>query len=249
MSHRPFHNIPFGILLAFVASAAICSVGWAQPREPAVSKSSVTGFLIGVDNSGFKLGGYYRDSLTVANAFIAEFSFGTEKSTREVAFFDRFGRKSIPGKLNYLITIPVHLGWQRRLFRNAIEDNFRPFLQVALGPTIGWEYPYFEDCNNNGLFEPEVVCSAGTGIGAEEVEDRLGVFESLPKGTIRLGAGGSLGIGAFFGRSSHGPRGFRIGYTASYFLEGIQLLEIDIQRKPKHIFGSPTVTFYLGSVF
>lgn len=200
------------------------------------------GLLVGITGSGFRVGGYYRDSLRSAHAMMVELSLGAEKSSRETAFFDRFGRKSIPGKRNYMLTVPIRLGYQRRLFADRIEDNFRPFLQASLGPTIGWQYPYFDDCNENGLFDPEDGC--GT-----QGEERLGSFRALGRGALRLGAGGSVGIGAYFGRSDRGPRGLRIGYAMTYFLEGVELLEADIEPSPRHYFGSAEVTFFLGRLF
>ena len=209
-------------------------------------------WLVGVEmiltNSGFGLGGYYRDSLSSNYAFLAEARVGTGKDPREIAFFDNFGRKSIPGKANYLLEAPIRVGFQRRLFASKIEDNFRPFVEALAGPTVGWEYPYFDDCNGNQIFELEFDCSGDGLIDPEEGEKRFDAFTALPKGTFRLGVGGSVGVGAHFGSSRKGVRGFRINYSGSHFFKGIQLLEANIRGR-QHYFLSPTLTLFLGSIF
>ena len=199
-------------------------------------------------NNGFGLGGYYRDSVSTKLAFMAETRVGTGKDPREIAFFDSFGRKSIPGKANYLLEAPIRLGVQRRLFAHKIEDNFRPFFELLAGPTIGWEYPYFEDCNGNQIFELEFDCSGDGLISPDEGERRYDTFAALPKGEALLGVGGSFGVGAHFGYSRKGIRGFRIAYSGSYFFSGIQLLESNIRGRQKY-FATPTISLFMGSIF
>lgn len=185
-------------------------------------------------NSGFGLGGYYHRALTASMSFLIEMSLGAGKDEREVAFFNRFGQKDIPNKANYLLMLPAQIGVRQRLFKESIEDNFRPYLQLSSGPTLGWEYPYFRDENGNGVLDD-----------GEKVYDALG---ALPKGHVRLGIGGTVALGAQFGRSRKTTQGVRLGYTFTYFFEGIQLLEPDVQEA-RHFFGSPTISILFGRLF
>lgn len=185
-------------------------------------------------NSGFGLGGYYHHTLTASTSFLTEMSLGAGKDEREVAFFNRFGQKDIPNKANYLLMLPAQVGVQQRLFKESIEDNFRPYLQLSSGPTLGWEYPYFRDDNDNGVLDD-----------GERVYDSL---SALPKGHMRLGLGGTVALGAHFGRSHKTTQGVRLGYTFTYFFDGIQLLEPDIQEA-RHFFGSPSITLLFGKLF
>ncbi len=185
-------------------------------------------------NSGFGLGGYYHRALTGSTSLLLELSLGAGKDEREVAFFDRFGRKDIPNKAHYLLMMPVQIGFLERLFQEAIEDNFRPYVQLSAGPTLGWEYPYFRDENGNDVLDP-----------GEKVYDAL---SALPRGHLRPGVGGTLALGAHFGRDRHLTQGLRIGYTFTYFVDGIQLLEPTVQ-KARHFFGTPTITLLFGRLF
>jgi len=149
-----------------------------------------------------------------------------------VAFFDRFGQKDLPNKANYLLTMPVHFGVEKRLFRSKIEDNFRPFLHFTAGPTLGWKYPYFGDANGNGTLD-----------GNEKTYD---VINSLPKGSFEFGVSGTVAIGAYFGSMTGIVQSVRVGYSFTHFFNAIELLERSI-REPSHFFGSPTILVSFGN--
>lgn len=225
------------LLPMLVAAAFLSSVqpAGAQATEEAPSDPEGYGSGFGAEilltNSGFGLGGYYHRSVTDATSFMAEFSLGAGKDERELKFF-RFGSSYIPKKANYLLMMPIQVGATHRLFRDTIEDNFRPYVQITAGPTFGWEYPYFNDVNRNGKYDA----------GEEQTYDSIG---ALPKGDFRFGLGGTIAIGAHFGSSKKVAQGIRIGYSITRFFEGIQLLEPEVQGA-QHFFGTPTITLTFG---
>lgn len=190
------------------------------------------GLEILLTNNGFGLGGYYHRALGESTSLMAEVSLGAGKDEQELKFF-RFGSSYIPNKANYLLMMPAQVGISHRLFREEIEDNFRPFVQVTGGPTLGWEYPYFSDSNGNGRYD-----------NGEDTYDSIG---ALPRGEMRLGFGGTIALGAHFGISKKVTQGVRIGYTFTYFLEGIQLLEPDVQEAQQY-FGTPTISLIFGKL-
>ena len=226
----------FCLLIAWGGCSAL---SYAQ-SEQAVENDSLEnaygsglGFEVVVTNSGFGLGGYYSQSLDLHHSFVAEFSLGSEKSEREVKFFGTL-QNYIPDKANYFLRIPVRMGVQRRLWEEHIEDNFRPYMQFTLGPTLGWQYPYFDDENGNGTYDDD--------------ERRYDGIGSLFKGDFRLGFGGLLGIGAHFGENSRLTQGVRIAYSFNYFFEPIQLLENDENFQPARYFGSPAISITFGKI-
>ena len=192
------------------------------------------GFEVVVTNSGFGLGGYYSQSLDPSNSFIAEFSIGSEKSEREVKFIGI--PNYIPDKANYFLRVPIRMGLQRRLWKEYIEDNFRPYMQFAFGPTLGWQYPYFDDDNGNGTFD-------------EDDERRYDGLGSIFKGDFRFGIGGTIGIGAYFGENTRLSQGVRIAYSFNYFFRPIQLLENEEQISPPRYFGTPAISITFGKIF
>ncbi len=228
-----------GIVLIAFTCIFLSTASFAQSDD---STSSYTGLDYGsgiglevvVTNSGFGLGGYYSRAVDAQNSFLAELNIGTEKSEREVKFLG-LNQSFIPDKANYFIRMPIQIGVQRRLWSEYIEDNFRPFLQVTAGPTLGWVYPYFDDDNGNGSFDSG--------------ERRYDGFGSIFKGDFRMGFGGTFGIGANFGENSRLSQGVRIAYSFNYFFETVQLLEIDDQFQPTRFFGTPAISITFGRLF
>lgn len=192
-------------------------------------------------NSGFGLGGYYSRALGPATSFMAELSLGAGKDEREIKIFSYTSRNLIPRKANYLLILPLQGGMQRRLFRETIEANFRPYLQLTAGPTLGWEYPYFNDKNGNGALD-----NAGS---EDERERTYDSFTALPKGRARFGVSGTLAIGAHFGLSRRVTQGVRIGYAFTYFTEAIQLLEPGVPNAAHRYFGTPTISITFGRLY
>jgi hypothetical protein len=191
------------------------------------------GLNIALTNSGFGLGGYYARALGASTSLIAEFMIVSVKDEKEQRFFGYFGESIIPNKENYFHTIPVLVGVQKRLFRENIHDNFRPYVQVSVGPTFGWQSPYYRDDNGNGFRD-----------GNERSFDILTAFS---KGQARFGIGGSVSLGANFGLSRKITQGLRFGYTFAWFTEGVQLLEPRV-KSADHFFGTPTVTITFGKI-
>ena len=204
-----------------------------KPRENPYGTGA--GFHILLTNNGFGLGAYYQRELSARLSFLAEASLGAGKDDRELKFLSRFGSGFIPNKRNYFMMMPIHLGIQRRLFSENIEDNFRPYLHVSGGPVFGWEYPYFDDINHNERFD-------------DNIDRRLDLFTSFPRGHLRFGLGGMVAFGAYFGFSQKVTQGVRFGYAFNYFFEGVQLLEPDI-KDPQHLFHSPIISITFGKLF
>ncbi len=214
----------------------------AQDSIPPATYGSGAGLQVLLTNSGFGLGGFVSHEVSPTLSLMLDMSIAAGKDEREARFF-RFGSSFVPGKANYLLLMPIQGGASVRLFRHEIEDNFRPFLQVTAGPTFGWLYPYFDDCNGNGNLDEDFDCGDG------RRERTFGAFTSLPRGSMKLGAGGMIAVGANFGQNRRASQGIRIGYAFNYFFDGIQLMERRIEPEPRRYIGSPTITLTFGRLF
>lgn len=195
---------------------------------------SGAGGAVLLTNNGFGLGGYVRRSVGARSTILIEVSLGAGKDERELRF-QQLGSSIVPYKRNYFLMVPVHAGYERRVFAERIVENFRPYVQVGVGPTVGWEYPYFDDRNGNDVYD-------------EDVDRRWGVFAALPRGSLHVGIGGSIAVGAWFGTGSKVTQGVRFGYSAQHFFRGVQLLEPDIRRS-QTVFHSPVITIVFGRLF
>ena len=219
------------IVLGFMAAGAVAQTPEAEERARAYAQSF--GGQVLLTNSGFGLGLHVRMAMRTYTSLAGEVSLAAGKDAREVAFFDRFGRRDVLNKANHFLMMPMHAGIERRLFASRIEDDFRPFISLIGGPTLGWESPYFEDENENGILDP-----------GEPTFDAIG---ALPKGHLKIGVGGTIAIGAHFGRDAL-SQGVRIGYSFARFADGVQLLERGI-KEPQRWFGTPSIIVYFGRLW
>ena len=212
----------------------------AQPLPPLAPDTTAavygasTAFVVRLDQSGFGLGTAARARLTDDLSLTMEVAAGAAKDPREQQFFvGFFGDTVTPLKRNYALLLPLHVGLERRLFRESVESNFRPFAALAGGPAVALQWPYFDDVDGDGVLG--------------EGEERLGVFRGLGDVDPRVGVGGSTTLGAYFGSGTQRSQGLRFGFTAHYFPSEVELLEPrpEVESPSRRWFVTPVVSFHL----
>lgn len=234
------------LLLVLLAGAALAPAVQAAPPETVVPVRADTlgvvppelfnggvGVAVLLTNHGFGAGAFVRTGVGPTTSLVVEASLGAGKDEREQEFFvGPFGETVVPYKRHYFLMLPVQAGVEQRLWARAIEDDFRPFLQALGGPVLGYQWPYFEDADGDGL----------RGVG----EPRRSPLD-LWGGSFRLGVGGTLALGAYFGEGARNTLGLRLGYAAQYFFQPVELLEPrpGIEQPDRRFFGTPVVSLQL----
>ena len=225
------------LLVALVAAPVRAQTDDLVPLPPDTTAARyATGLALAFTLTEDGLGAGLAGRLRVADdlSLTAELSAGAARDEREQRFFvGFFGDTVTPFKRSYAALVPLHAGLEWRLFRTHVEDNLRPFVAVAAGPTVAVQWPYFDDLNENGIRD------AG--------EVRLGASAGLDDAETRLGVGASLAVGAYFGRSRRTVQGLRLGFTGHYFPVAVDLLELNpaVERPSRTTFWTPTVSFLL----
>lgn len=205
------------------------------PDTTAERYTSSIALLLQLTEDGLGVGAASRIGLSRDVSFTLETGIGAARDEREQQFFiGFFGQTITPFKRNYALIMPFHPGVEVRLLRETIEDNFRPFVSANVGPSLAVQWPYFLDVNQNGLRDPG--------------EERLGAIGGIDDAAVRLGVGGSVALGAYFGRNKRSAQGLRFGFTAHYFPTPVDLLELepDIETPSRKWFLTPVVTFHVG---
>ena len=154
-----------------------------------------------VSTNGFGMGTFFRHEYSEDLSGYIDFSISEAKDDDEKEFIDIYGNTFTPGKVNRFLLIPLFVGLQQRLFRNDILDNFRPFVNGAVGPTMIYVFPYNEE-----------------------------YFTGLGKGHPRYTVGGYAGIGAYFGSERSNLLGLNMRYYFIPYPGGIQSLK-NINKK------------------
>lgn len=222
--------------IAFPAWAQTSTKPTSQTRKPTViNYGNGVGGVVNLNNSGFGGTFFVLKSINKEASLILEASIKSEHDENEEKVYDYFGNSYIFNKYNYMLAIPARVGIQKRLFADEIEDSFRPYFQATVGPTLAWLSPYFNDANGNNTWDcTQTFC--------EKTYDAIG---SIPKGKGQLGMGGSLAIGAGFGKSRKTMQAIQIGYNFDVYSKEVQLMEPGFQKGAK-FFGSPTIGIVFG---
>lgn len=179
------------------------------------------GLDILISNNGFGLGGFYRHQYTNELFGTMTFAISDAKDDNEVEYVTYYGQTIVPGKINRFLLIPLDVGVQYRLFADDILDNFRPYINAAIGPTLVFATPYERE-----------------------------FFNSLGYGQAHYTVGGYIGFGAFFGSDKESLSGINIRYYVVPFRKGIDSMVngyggIDTKKD----FGGLFITLNFGSVF
>lgn len=155
---------------------------------------------IGVDvlvsTGGFGLGSFYRHEYDDVLSSFIDFSVSEAGDDAEKEYIDYFGNRYIPGKVNRFLVLPLFVGLERRMFKDDIVDNFRPYVSAAAGPTMIYLFPYNEE-----------------------------FFTGIGKGSPRYFVGGYLDIGAYFGSEHSNVLGLNMRYYFLPYPSGLENLQ------------------------
>jgi len=185
------------ILLITFLNVNAQGIGELAPAKPPVKfPKNALGIDIMFSNGGFGLGGFYRHRLSETITGFTDLSISEAKDPREFTYVDYWGNTYTLGKKNRVFLLPLNFGIQYRLFENTIYYNFRPYLNIGVGPTMIVTDPY-----------------------------HLEFFKAFSKARIQFTAGGYVGFGANFGINKNSLVGLNIRYYFIHlFNEGIEIM-------------------------
>ena len=177
------------VALALAVPASAQRTAPPLPDTTAARYGSSAALVLQLTEYGLGAGGALRRRLSDDWSATAELAVGAGRDEREQSFGGGlFGERVTPFKRNYVVLVPLQVGVERRLFRTRVEDNFRPFAAVAVGPTLAYQYPYFDDLDGDGRRDDGEDLRSGVG--------------ALGDGQARVGVGG---------RCRSAPRSARAG--------------------------------------
>jgi hypothetical protein len=155
-----------------------------QPARPLIDTLGITGdyrdgwgFDLLFSNSGFGVGGYYERRFSPKLTGFIDLGVTGSRKTDE---FDRPVRTSdpdfpydyrVPNKVNRLYTFPLTVGVRYRLLEEVLVDNFRPYVNAGVGPSMIVALPYDYE-----------------------------FFSSIPHASFHFTGGGFVGVGAEIGK-------------------------------------------------
>jgi hypothetical protein len=191
-----------------------------QPNHADTPVRNAWGIDALISNNGFGLGSFYRREYTDVLSGFVSFSISEAKDDNEKEYIDPyFGVSFVPGKVNRFLVMPLMVGVQRRMFKDDIVDNFRPYVSAAAGPTMIYVFPYTDD-----------------------------FFSALGKGRPKYTVGGYIGAGAFLGSGSSSLFGLNIRYYFIPYSGGLESMQLPSgTRLSMKQFGGFFITLSVGS--
>jgi hypothetical protein len=227
--------------LAFLLPAGVLGQTSDSARPAAVTQEirGAWGADIMASDGGFGLGLFYRRAISPDLSWFTTFSISESKDPHEVERFDPYtGQSFVPGKLNRFLLLPLYGGIQYRLWREEIVETFRPFVNVAIGPTMVYEMPF-----------AKVTPIPGGYADAQQVD----FFKAIGQGRAHYTLGGYVGFGANFGSERGNVIGVNFRYYVVYLLSGslpssYNVVSGDIADTMRE-FGGVVITLSFGSTF
>lgn len=147
-----------------------------QPARPLVDSISfaesvrdVFGLDLLFSNSGFGAGAFYQHNYSQSLAGFINLGITGSRNRDE---FDQYDQQAqdwrVPGKVNRLYTLPLTIGLRVRFFEHVLVDNFRPFANIGVGPTMVVALPYdYDFFSSFGHARAYFTGGGFVGIGAE----------------------------------------------------------------------------------
>ncbi len=168
--------------------------------------------------NGFGAGVFYHHQYSRDLTGYVDFAISEAKDENEVDFIDYYGNSYTPGKVNRFLIFPLYFGVEERLFADDIMDNFRPFVNAAVGPTVIYVFPYDQE-----------------------------YFSALGHGQAKYTVGGYLGLGSYFGSEQANILGINLRYYFVPYPHGLASMQNNSGISIKKEFGGLYITVSFGS--
>jgi len=159
-----------------------------SPLARKVKKNDFEIFL-SVSTTGGGIGGKLKWGDRENTLHTLTLEVGGVKDEKEYLAYNYYwGYYETMNRKRYVFLVPMFYGIQKRLFKDKIEDNFRPFYIVEAGPLYGVRFPV-----GNGF------------------------FSNIKRGRSGITLGGFVGGGIEMGDASSSIFSFSVGYRIAYF--------------------------------
>jgi outer membrane protein W len=199
------------------------------------SATKAWGLDLLMSNNGFGLGLFYRYELSDELSLMGNFAVSDVEGDAEFEQYDYYGNSFVPGKKNRLLMIPVTFSMQYRLFKDEIADNFRPFVNAGVGPTMVYVSPY---ANPIDYYFPD-------GTYAYTDPGKIDFFTALKYGKMHYTVGGFIGAGVYFGMDKGTLTGLSVKYFIAPFQNGFEVMQGGYIKN----FGGLFITLSFGTMY
>ncbi|HLX11932.1 MAG TPA: hypothetical protein VKS81_03885 [Bacteroidota bacterium] len=179
------------------------------------------GVNILMSTNGFGMGTFYKKEFSDEYSGFVDFSISEAKDDQAIDYTDPYtGLTYTPGEVNRFLVLPLMFGIEKRMFKDDIIDNFRPFLTAGVGPSMVY---VFSDSND--------------------------FFTDLGHGQAKYTFGGFIGGGAYFGAPGSNVMGLNVRYYFIPYPHGLPSFDTNGVITNKSQFGGFFISFTFGTAW
>lgn len=132
-----------------------------EDPEPTVQRQAGGAFSILESGSG--LGGFYEWPLPNFTLIGGAFNIYMMRDSGQLEYVDPYtGYPVTYGKANNVYLLDFALTVKKRLFARAIDDQFRPYIGIGMGPVFGMNFP--EDKSLSDQYRWAVSAAGAVGV-------------------------------------------------------------------------------------
>lgn len=163
-------RIKFLIIILLIAKLTFATKTQINPKPVNNTKEPRNQFGLSViySDKGYGLSGGYFKPVSHSSDLFLNLSFTGVSDNREFEYFDYYGNSYIQDKVKRVFMIPVNIGIQHYMFKDDIENDFKPLVNIGVTPALVLTNPYDKSYFNAfGYFQAAFAIGGFAGVGIE----------------------------------------------------------------------------------
>jgi outer membrane protein W len=126
------------IIVLMIANLSFAIGTQINPKPELKTKEPRNNFGLSVlySDKGYGLsGGFFKPISNSSDLFI-NLSVTGISDNREFEYFDYYGNSYVEGKINRIFMVPLNIGLQHYMFKDEIENDFKPLFSIGVTPAL-----------------------------------------------------------------------------------------------------------------
>lgn len=166
------------------------------------------------------------------------------KHPQEQRYYSEYGNTFIWGKQNHLYSLRLSFARQRTFFKKASQQGVQVDGFVAIGPTLGFEAPYYVEIRIPGENYTEKVPYDPNKHQWSDIVGSGNFLQGVGQSSVVPGANVKAGLSFEFGSNKPNAVGIELGFQCDFFTRQIIIMPT---TENYSIFPSAYFTFFYGS--
>lgn len=158
------------IIIILIAKFALATNFQINPKPEVKIKEprNHLGLSILYTDKGYGISGGYYKPISHSSDLFLNFSIEGISDSREFEYYDYVGNSYIPDKLNRVFLLPLNIGIHHYLFKDDIENDFKPLINFGITPALVLSNPYDKSYFKAfGYFNAAYAFGGFAGVGME----------------------------------------------------------------------------------